>query len=254
VIATAALFAATQVVAQEEPVCPPTTDQAGPFTITLTDGSPSPTPSGDGWVWEYEITADKACKIFAIKEVLLTYPDCCGDDINILEPINPNIYPPCKPALPIRKWPMVCDDYTLKLRFTYQNKQDGKISITTDTSNIGINTFGIRTRRDFYVAAIGGPACTGTVIPVKNEPVSAETVFIGAEFKWKLLYDAAGNSNDAKCVPEEDCEVTTLAVDEIRFGDGFLDSLPIDEPFVAGSSPGCTYVRTRSGGVKRLCK
>jgi hypothetical protein len=90
-------------------------------------------------------------------------------------------------------------------------------------------------------------------LPQENEPVSAGTLFSGAEFDWRLLYDAAGNSNDAECVPTEDCTVTTLLVNQIPFGVGLLDSLPIDEPFVASSSPGCTYVRTRSGGVKKIC-
>lgn len=100
-VAIVALFATTKVGAQGEETCPPTTGQAGPYTINLVGGSP--TPSVDGWVWEYEITANRAYKINKIREVLLTYPDCCGDDINILEPIDPNIYLPCESALPIRR-------------------------------------------------------------------------------------------------------------------------------------------------------
>jgi hypothetical protein len=251
-----ALFATVPARAQGEETCPPTTGQAGPYTIKLVDGSP--TPSGDGWVWEYEITANRAYKINKIREVLLTYPDCCGEDINILEPIDPNIYLPCKSALPIRRWPMVCDDFTLKLPFTHQNKQDRKISITTDTNNIGINTVGIRTYWKFYVAAIAGPACAGVLIPVENEPVSTEKVFrsvspAGVVLEWKLLFDSAGNSFDAACITEEPyCLVSTVPLNEIEFSGGILNSLPVDDPLVTGENPRCVYVRTRSGGVKKI--
>ncbi len=154
---------------------------------------------------------------------------------------------------------MVCDDFTLKLPFTHQNKLDKKISITTDTSNIGINTIGIRTYWKFYVAAIAGPACAGTVIPVENEPVSAEKVFKSVSpakviLEWKLLFDDAGNSFDAECITELDCSVSTVPLNEIGFSGGILNSLPIDDPLVTGENPRCVYVRTRSGGVKKVCR
>jgi hypothetical protein len=87
-----------------------------------------------------------------------------------------------------------------------------------------------------------------------NEPIASEKLFKGAEFDWKLIYDEGGNSFDVECVPRGACMVETLLVNKIPFGTGgLLNSLPIDEPFVASDSPGCTYVRTRSGGVKKLC-
>jgi hypothetical protein len=267
-IAIVALFAASQAGAQEDPdFCPPITNEAGRYTIILKDGFPSPVEGGFSWV--YQITADPPWKIKIIRDVFLTYPDCCGEDIKILEPADPHITPPCGSALRFRQWPKVCDDFTLKLPFTKPNRKDGEITIITATNNIGISTFGIRTTHfGFFVAAIAGPACAPNVA-LENEPVLGKTFFKGEEFDWNLLLDKDGNSFDVEC-PNNDCIIDTLQLEDIEFSSngvepgiessseqpssGFLDSLPFDEPFVASSSPGCTYVRTRSGGVKRLCR
>ena len=234
-----------------EETCPPTTGKAGPFTITLVGGAP--TADGDNWVWTYEFTAFRPGMLCYIQKWLLTFPVCCGDDIEIVAPAFVHITPPCKSALFGRKWPMVCDDFTLKLPFTKKNKKNGIVSITTTTNNIGINTVGIKTVNNFFVAAIAGPACAGVVIPTENEPVASRTLFVGADFNWELLYDSLGNSFDANCVPESACLKATLTVEEISVGNGIFKSLPVDKAIVTGDSPGCTYVMTRSGGVKRLC-
>jgi len=141
------------------------------------------------------------------------------------------------------------------VRLDKYNGRGGDISLTLQGKiPVSHNAMGLIPNSDWKQWGIGEILLPGGPPPenAENEPIASETLFKGAEFDWRLLYDAGGNSIDAEC--DFPCWVETLLVNEIPFGAGLLDSLPFDEPFVVGNSPGCTYVRTRSGGVKKLCR
>jgi hypothetical protein len=89
--------------------------------------------------------------------------------------------------------------------------------------------------------------------PEPNEPVVDRKRFKTAEVEFDLLFDAKGNSFDVDCVPPGGCTITTLQLKELTLDGKTLDFAPFDKPWGATQSPGCVYVRTRSGGVKKVC-
>jgi hypothetical protein len=160
---------------------------------------------------------------------------------------------------------------TLRLWKHNYHKKKGDISLTLRGDIPALhNAMGLIISLDWRKWAIGEILLPGG-LPAENEQVLGKTFFKGVDFDWNLIFNAAGLSVDVEC-PNDDCTITTLQLGDIEFSsngngeepaaiksssetpsNGFLDSLPFDQPFVAGDSPGCTYVRTRSGGVKRMC-
>ena len=137
--------------------CPAKTCQIGPYAIELIDIQ----DIGDGqYVWDYKINAINRFQMAKLRALLLTYPDCCGTPIDIFSPENARITPPCEAALPVRRWPKVCSDYTLKLPFRCKDKKAKRFSITTNTSATAIGTFGILTWGGYFeVCPLAVPAC-----------------------------------------------------------------------------------------------
>jgi hypothetical protein len=168
VMATVALFAATQAGAQQ--ICP-TECEAGPYRIEIVQPFPLQVnadgeytcPSYPCWVWRYKYIDGPYQKV---SQVYITYPDCCGVDnyIDILGTVcggENHITAPCEVANGLNKykWPMVCDDYTLRLPCNDQINPNQEFWFATDTSVIGLNTLGIKKGKKFYVCAIAGPDC-----------------------------------------------------------------------------------------------
>jgi hypothetical protein len=268
VIAIAALFAGTQAVAANgDPVlgdgaCDPSEstqfqcfESSGYVVEILPDGEGAfPHIDGSNSVFVYQIT-EKGSRL--IKYINFLIPAAQGLAIQSSTPPVWVLFTGAKGD----KSSHFGTGLTLydTVRLDNYDGKTGVISITLQGKNVPAfhNAMGLIPNSDPRQWAKGEILLPGSPPEenAANEPTSSEKLFLGNEFKWKLLYDEGGNSFDAVCDPIEACTVRTLLVNKISWGvnGGFLDSLPIDEPFVASSSPGCTYVRTRSGAVKVLC-
>lgn len=100
-----------------------------------------------------------------------------------------------------------------------------------------------------------------------EEPAPAEPLvtrqLINAEADFFLLYNLKGDSFDVVCAKLVDgewvpapgaCTITTFALEDLTFDGGTLEFAPFNKPWGASESPGCSYVRTRSGSVKKVCR
>ena len=90
--------------------------------------------------------------------------------------------------------------------------------------------------------------------PEPDQPVVNKKRFKTDFVEFNLLFDAKGNSFDVECVSAS-CGVTTLQLDDpqLKIDGKTLRFAPYNKPWGGSQSPGCVYVRTRSGGVKRVC-
>jgi len=97
-------------------------------------------------------------------------------------------------------------------------------------------------------------AAIPVVEPEPAEPVARSKAFKTKTVDFELLLDVKGNSYDAVC-PTCSVPVATFQklADLPTFDEGELEHVPYDLPWGASLSPGCVYVRTRSGGVKKVC-
>jgi len=101
-----------------------------------------------------------------------------------------------------------------------------------------------------------GDACDNLLPePEPDQPVPESQSFKTDEVEFKLLFDANGNSYDVVCVSSP-CTVTPLQLDDpqLKIGGMTLLYAPYDKPWGGSQSPGCVYVRTRSGAVKKVCR
>jgi len=87
--------------------------------------------------------------------------------------------------------------------------------------------------------------------PEPYQPVPDKKLFETDFVKFNLVFDAQGNSIDAECVSGVGCKVTTVQLEDLKIHGQTLRYAPYDKPWGARGS--CyTYVRTRSGGVKKI--
>jgi hypothetical protein len=95
---------------------------------------------------------------------------------------------------------------------------------------------------------------TKPALPEPNQAVINETKYVTPFVTFFLTYDENGLSKDVRC---DNCTIRTLSsIGDLMFGTGSggtLVDFPYDTPVSASASPDCTYVRTRSGGVKQIC-
>jgi len=94
------------------------------------------------------------------------------------------------------------------------------------------------------------------VEPEPAEPVARSKGFKTKTVEFDLLFDAKGNSYDVDCLAPVTCSVVTFQKleDLPSFDEMNLKHVPFNLPWGASESPGCVYVRTRSGGVKKVCE
>lgn len=88
-----------------------------------------------------------------------------------------------------------------------------------------------------------------------GQPITRAESFTTPSVTFDILFDEDGKSFDV--VPTcTGCTVVTVStIGDLRFGDaaGTVTWFPFDIPVSAKTNPTCTYVRTRSGGVKKVC-
>jgi hypothetical protein len=147
-------------------------------------------------------------------------------------------------------------------------------SLSGNVMNFYINVKGENSSApsDWYIKAGNDPDCTDSVTPdgwgiiqapslpcaaaiEPGQPVTKSESFATPWVTFDILFDADGKSFDV--VPTcGGCSVVTVSnLGDLRFGDtaGTVTWFPYDTPVSASASPDCTYVRTRSGAVKKIC-
>jgi len=94
-----------------------------------------------------------------------------------------------------------------------------------------------------------------------NQPLDNSRIIEHSGITFEIKYDpVTGQSNDVVCVPPVgSCTVENVNLENLRIhidGDdeAIMTWAPFDDPFGTFLNPTCTYVRTRSGGVKKVCK
>ena len=100
-----------------------------------------------------------------------------------------------------------------------------------------------------------GDVCESTLPPPEPfQPVPDNTLFENVPTPFVLLFDANGNSEGVECLGP--CTIKTLELTdpELKVEGLTLRYVSYDAPFTIEQSPICTYVRTRSGGVKKICE
>lgn len=91
--------------------------------------------------------------------------------------------------------------------------------------------------------------------PELGQAVIQKKTFVTPFVTFRLVYDSNGLSEGIEC---DSCTVETVSsIGNLRFGErgspGVVVDFPYDTPVSASASPDCTYVRTRSGGVNKIC-
>jgi len=150
-------------------------------------------------------------------------------------------------------------------------------SLSGNVMNVTVNVKGENRSApsDWYIKAGKDPDCCGDDVTPDgwgiiqapatpcaqiepNQPLAGGTTITQSGYTFNILYDANGQSYDVECPPGGSCSVNTVNIEDLRLyvdGDPIatVTWLPYDTPLQSAASPGCTYVRTRSGAVKQIC-
>ena len=100
-----------------------------------------------------------------------------------------------------------------------------------------------------------GDACSDIPQPLPPpEPFQAvplTQIFKTDTVEFSLKFDENGNSNDVEAC--DGCVVTDIDLNKITLDGRPIVSFDYDKPWGGSFSPGCTYVRLRTGVVKKIC-
>ena len=261
-IAIVALFAATEVMAdfgcEAETYCYTQNE----WKITLTGpGSLEDCDSTDNTVncYGYKFTIEGPPPRYSRKGLDHIYwfkPDCCYNKIDMFQTGvtgDPEHY--C--------FPVGAGETTMKYgqgnfqastcKFT-ANTSETEWPFRASTNKTGEISVCLKVKSAMECCAIRGPVCGDGY-----QPLSGSKTFTQGEVTFAITYDLAGNSNGVDCLAPATCTVQTIPLNQLRVKkynetrEGTVMYWPYDTPFQATASPGCTYVRTRSGGVKYVC-
>jgi len=132
------------------------------------------------------------------------------------------------------------------------NTSDTEWPFKASTNKTGEISVCLKVKNALECCAIRGPVCGDG-----SEPRLGETyIEQGGNLNYSILYNEAGDSKDVDCPT---CTYkTTLQMEELflyigNAPEGRVTWMPFDTPITTHDSPGCVYVRTRSGAVKKVC-
>lgn len=156
IIAIVALFAVTEVIAQQtcnNGICPDTC-QAGPYTIKIVEPFPlvinesitvegttytcDPRDPNAGYpckIWAWEFIAGDTSKVSFLNMLI---PVCCTTQIEVVsaDPSLPGIFEPCEGDTSSKWAKDICDDYTIRLAAQAINNEHKRFWIATNMEAI----------------------------------------------------------------------------------------------------------------------
>jgi hypothetical protein len=265
IIAIIALFATNEVMAQD---CSPpeicetnsgwTIDHIdGPTAVDHDNNAATP----DLYQHTYAIcqpgtgaVGEPACDPSGLNHFLIAIPVCCPDDI-VIDTAPGFATPVCYPVAegdPTLNWLL---GYSQAFVCKLLPQPNGEWAFVTNTPAVGETSVALKSGQGKKAVSdycsIIGPACF-----VESEPRSGGRSIQQSGIDYSLLFNTAGNSFDVDC---PDCtRKYTLQMENLLLyieglAVGHVSWMPYDTPITSHASPDCIYVRTRSGGVKKVC-
>jgi hypothetical protein len=207
------------------------------------------TESGTGGVGE------PPCDPQELNHFLIAINVCCPDDIEIsqAEGYSPPVcYDPGE-GDPTLRWLLGHSQARVCKLISQPN---GEWAFLTNTPAVGETSVALKAGQGRKAVQdycnIIGPVCP----PLANQPLSGGVSITQGELIYNLTFNNAGQSEDVDCV---NCTVTSLSLGDLKLyvngdeGIGTVTWMHFDKGISSSASPDCTSVRTRSGGVKKVC-
>jgi len=263
-VAIVALLSATVTTAQTCPEPSASCQTPDGWTITLVDIDEVPIGGGDcagQWKYTYEVckpgtggNTGVPCESKGLSHVNLAIPDCCPNEIILNRVGNDSLQTyDVGEGDPTTNFELG-DLFVYVAKFTLQKSADHKWSFCANTGVTAGKSVQLKIKNALEGCKILTPACP----PPPDQPRFNARRIKHGEVEFDILFDLAGDSYAVDCVFPPSCEVTDVDLGDLRINvvtetPATVIHLPFEKPFQGTASPGCTYVRTRSGGVKKVC-
>jgi len=255
-----AVFAVTEVMAQTCPEPSESCSTPDGWTISLVDGPRSDGLCSEGsYLYTYQVCmpgtggdGQPGCDTKGLGHVNMALPDCCPNKIDLGQVGQDTLQEyPVGDGDPTTYFERG-DQFVKVAKFTL-NKADALWSFCAGTDVTDSTSVCLKVKNELTCCKILAPAC----LPPPNQPNFSAQTFTQSGYTFRILYDSAGRSYDVECL-EGSCTVESVNIKNIKL---YLKDepiatvtwLPYDTPVQSAASPGCTYVRTRSGAVKQIC-